>query len=201
MNTSKPTKDKLSAALLAFFVGTFGLHKFYLGKTGMGITYIAITFLSMFLLSPIIAIISFYEGIRYLLQSDEEFDRIQNADKEFEVQTNEPNKHVAGLLALSLGILGVHKFYVRQAKWGMIYLCFGFLIPILICVPVLILSIILLIVGSESGNDGMAITAFILYITSYLGIIFLVTGAQFIAMLEGIITLFKSQESFEQSLQ
>ena len=32
--------NKLAYVLLAFFVGSFGIHKFYAGKTGMGIVYL-----------------------------------------------------------------------------------------------------------------------------------------------------------------
>ena len=34
------------------------------------------------------------------------------------------NKVVAGLLAIFLGILGIHKFYLGQTIWGIIYLLF-----------------------------------------------------------------------------
>jgi hypothetical protein len=35
-----PTKSKGLAGLLALFLGGFGIHKFYLGRTGMGILYL-----------------------------------------------------------------------------------------------------------------------------------------------------------------
>jgi len=31
-------KSKVAAALLAFFLGTFGIHNFYLGRTALGVT-------------------------------------------------------------------------------------------------------------------------------------------------------------------
>lgn len=75
---AKPTtdKNKIVAALLAFFLGGFGAHKFYLGQTGMGIVYLLATFLGAFLffLGPIvIGIISFVEFIMFLVMSDEKF--------------------------------------------------------------------------------------------------------------------------------
>lgn len=36
----KPPRDKVIALLLCFFLGVFGAHKFYEGKTGMGILYL-----------------------------------------------------------------------------------------------------------------------------------------------------------------
>ena len=36
-------KQKIVAFLLAFFLGTLGVHNFYLGKTGMGIAQLVLT--------------------------------------------------------------------------------------------------------------------------------------------------------------
>lgn len=63
------TKNKVVAALLAFFLGGFGAHKFYLGKTGQGILYL------VFFWTFIPAIVAFIEFIIYLCTSDEDFAR------------------------------------------------------------------------------------------------------------------------------
>jgi TM2 domain-containing membrane protein YozV len=60
-------KSRATAALLAFFLGGLGAHKFYLGKAGMGLLYL------LFFWTFIPAFISFIEFIRYLLMSDESF--------------------------------------------------------------------------------------------------------------------------------
>ena len=60
-------KEKLVAALLAFFLGGLGGHKFYLGQVGMGILYL------LFFWTFIPALIAFVEGIIYLTMSDAEF--------------------------------------------------------------------------------------------------------------------------------
>ncbi|MBL61948.1 MAG: hypothetical protein CMI30_00935 [Opitutae bacterium] len=38
-----PPKSKVSAALLAFFLGALGVHNFYLGYTGRGIAQLILT--------------------------------------------------------------------------------------------------------------------------------------------------------------
>ena len=60
-------KSRIVAALLAFFLGGFGAHKFYLNKNGKGFLYL------IFCWTYIPAIISLFEGIGYLLQSDADF--------------------------------------------------------------------------------------------------------------------------------
>ena len=60
-------KSKVTAGLLAIFLGGFGIHKFYLGHPGQGILYLL--FCWMF----IPAIVGFIEGIIYLSMSDQAF--------------------------------------------------------------------------------------------------------------------------------
>ncbi|WP_445495444.1 TM2 domain-containing protein [Photorhabdus sp. SF281] len=66
---SSGSKSRIAAALLAFFLGCFGAHKFYLGKIGMGILYL------LFFWTLIPSFISFIEFIIYLCTSDEDFAR------------------------------------------------------------------------------------------------------------------------------
>lgn len=65
-------KSRLAAILLAFFLGGFGVHKFYLGQTGQGILYL------IFFWTFIPAVIAFIEFILYLVMSDETFDEKYN---------------------------------------------------------------------------------------------------------------------------
>jgi TM2 domain-containing membrane protein YozV len=60
-------KSRLAAALLAFFLGGFGVHKFYLGRVGQGILYL------LFFWTFIPAIVAFVEMIIYLTMTDEAF--------------------------------------------------------------------------------------------------------------------------------
>lgn len=64
-------KSRVTAALLAFFLGGFGAHKFYCGHIGLGFLYL------LFFWTWIPAIIAFFEGIIYLVGSndDTEFTR------------------------------------------------------------------------------------------------------------------------------
>ncbi|KHN56254.1 TM2 domain-containing protein [Pectobacterium fontis] len=68
-STGKGEKSRISAALFAFFLGGFGAHKFYLGKTGLGFLYL------IFCWTLIPGIIAFIEFIIYLCDSDENFAR------------------------------------------------------------------------------------------------------------------------------
>ncbi|SDU13162.1 TM2 domain-containing protein [Pseudomonas pohangensis] len=68
---------KIAAALLAFFLGAFGAHKFYLGYTKQGVIMLLVFLFGFILLglpSIIIGIIAFIEFILYLVKSDEEFE-------------------------------------------------------------------------------------------------------------------------------
>lgn len=62
-------KNRIVAALLAFFLGSFGIHKFYLGQIGWGIVYL------LFCWTFIPGLVAFIEGIIYLCTSDEDFAR------------------------------------------------------------------------------------------------------------------------------
>ena len=60
-------KSKITAVLLAFFLGGIGAHKFYLGSIGLGILYL------LFFWTGIPLIIALIEGIVYLRMSEEAF--------------------------------------------------------------------------------------------------------------------------------
>ena len=80
----KESKSKIVAALLAFFLGGLGIHKFYLGCTTAGIIMLAVAILGVFLAgipTLIIGIIAFIEFIIYLVKSDEDFHRIYVENK------------------------------------------------------------------------------------------------------------------------
>ena len=75
-NVNSSDKSKVVAALLAFFLGGFGFHKFYLGCTASGIIMLLVFILGFILLgipSVIIALIAFIEAILYIVESDDDF--------------------------------------------------------------------------------------------------------------------------------
>ena len=63
----KSGKSKMTTALLAIFLGSFGLHKFYLGKVTWGLLYLFLFW------SSISMILGFIDGIYYLTMSDKDF--------------------------------------------------------------------------------------------------------------------------------
>ena len=67
-------KSRITAALLAIFLGLVGAHKFYLGHPKLGIIYIVLT-------CTIIGGVftgwgSIVEGVMYLTKSEEDFQRV-----------------------------------------------------------------------------------------------------------------------------
>lgn len=63
------SRSKVAAALLAFFLGTLGVHNFYLGHTGRGIAQLLITVLSLGFLAPFTAIWALIEFVLILTGS------------------------------------------------------------------------------------------------------------------------------------
>ena len=78
------SKSRVTAALLAIFLGGVGAHKFYLGYGGAGALMLVGFILGVltailligFIFLTIVGVIAFIEFIIYLTKSDEEFDRI-----------------------------------------------------------------------------------------------------------------------------
>lgn len=67
-------KSRTVAAILAFFGGVIGLHKFYLRDTGAGIFYFVLFFITSRFFMPVSAILGILDGIRLLNMTDESFD-------------------------------------------------------------------------------------------------------------------------------
>lgn len=64
-NVDPQAKSKLAAGLLGIFLGSFGIHRFYLGYTNIGILQIVVTLVTC----GLGGIWGFIEGILYLVGS------------------------------------------------------------------------------------------------------------------------------------
>ncbi len=82
----KGRKKKWVAAMLAFFFGIFGIHRFYLEQRNLGILYISLFFLGAFILPgfdqliAIPAILGFVDFLIFLAMSRDTFDEKYNKD-------------------------------------------------------------------------------------------------------------------------
>lgn len=70
-------KSRIATALLALFLGCFGIHKFYLGRTTAGVIMLLCGTFGWLLLLPgfIITLIALIECIIYLVTPDDAFQR------------------------------------------------------------------------------------------------------------------------------
>lgn len=70
INTHNPgTKSKLASGLLGIFLGSLGVHNFYLGYTGKAVAQLLITILSCGALSVVSGVWGLIEGIMILAGS------------------------------------------------------------------------------------------------------------------------------------
>lgn len=65
-------KNKIAAAMIAFFFGGFGIHKFYLGESKKGLLYF------LFAWTGIPAILAFIDFIILLTMDDKIFNQKYN---------------------------------------------------------------------------------------------------------------------------
>lgn len=73
-------KSKVAAGLLGIFLGSLGIHKFYLGYNKEGVIMLLVSVLggacTCGVASAAVSVVGLIEGILYLTKSDGEFDRI-----------------------------------------------------------------------------------------------------------------------------
>ena len=73
-------KSHIVAALLAFFGGMFGMHKFYLGYNKAAFTMLAVTviggIITLGLAGAVVWVIAIIEGVIYLTKTQSEFDKV-----------------------------------------------------------------------------------------------------------------------------
>lgn len=79
-------KSKVTAAILAFFLGGLGVHKFYLNQSGMGLLYL------LFCWTGIPMFIALVEGIVYLITDDQTFQRKYGNQTQAQLPSAAPNQ-------------------------------------------------------------------------------------------------------------
>lgn len=89
----KTMKSKTTAGLLAIFLGEFGIHWFYLGKSGKGIAYLLLflVFCWTFFVPLIVAIVTLIEGIVFLTMNEEKFNMEYNTATIYQPSANNNN--------------------------------------------------------------------------------------------------------------
>jgi len=116
-NVNKHKRKRVTAGLLAIFLGGLGGHKFYLGRPIQGVLML------LFWWTLIPSIIGIVQGVGYLKDNDEIFIR----------EVKESKRVTAGLLAIFFGGFGIHKFYLGKVLQGFVHFIFSFtLIPFII---------------------------------------------------------------------
>jgi TM2 domain-containing membrane protein YozV len=88
-------KSKVSAAVLAFFLGGFGIHRFYLGQW-WGVFYL------LFFWTMIPGLIAFIEFIIFLVMDQQDWDRKHN-----EAKPAGPNESGGGAALVLLVVVGI----------------------------------------------------------------------------------------------
>lgn len=82
LNQSGVYRSKVIALLLAFFLGSFGAHNFYLGRKGIGLTQLILTIVGYalvfvligFLPLAVVGIWILVDMIQILITSESDFD-------------------------------------------------------------------------------------------------------------------------------
>ncbi len=70
---STDSNKKVPAGILGILLGSFGIHKFFLGYTKEGVIMLLVTLLTFGIGAGIMGILGLVEGIIYLCKSDDEF--------------------------------------------------------------------------------------------------------------------------------
>lgn len=71
-------KNRITAALIALFLGSFGAHKFYLRDSGAGIFYLVLFMVGSSMRLPISAFLGFVDALVLFSMTDEKFDAKYN---------------------------------------------------------------------------------------------------------------------------
>lgn len=90
-------KNSTAAGLLALFLGEFGIHWFYVGKSGRGVVYLLLFLFGLltsgiiigFLLILIVGVLSLIDSIRFFMMDDYDFQQLCEGSG-YRPQNNQP---------------------------------------------------------------------------------------------------------------
>ena len=74
-SSGRSGKSRGVAGLLALFLGSVGLHYFYINKPNAGILFLVATLLTCGVLGVVTQIVSIIQGVLFFTSSQEEFER------------------------------------------------------------------------------------------------------------------------------
>ena len=79
-HSASPGKERWLAILLCFFLGCWGIHKFYLRQQGQGVAMMLIGLIGLFALVPLLVtgVWSLVNLLQLLFMGDEQFNRMYN---------------------------------------------------------------------------------------------------------------------------
>lgn len=108
------SKSKILAGVLGIFLGTYGVHNFYLGNTGKAVAQLLLGTVGCFIgVGPIISYVwGMIEGVQILsgtITADGTGSPILDPAND---GTRHKSKTAAGILACTVGTFGVHNFYL-----------------------------------------------------------------------------------------
>ena len=83
-------KNRIVAALFALFLGSFGVHKFYLRDAGAGIFYLILMMVGASMKLPISMFLGWVDALVLFTMSDEKFDAKYN--KQYEQRADRRNQ-------------------------------------------------------------------------------------------------------------
>ena len=172
-------RNRIVAALFAFFLGGLGIHKFYLGEVGWGIVYL------LFCWTLIPAVIAFIEGIIYLTMSDEGFALMYDQKSELSSNVSSSNissSNVSALLAYLFGWVTGLIFYLieKEDKYVRFHAMQSILFSVgctVICVFFATISSMLSIFEMEALSSFMGLIASLFWFTFIIVSIFLMVKA------------------------
>lgn len=105
-------KNKSTAAILAFFLGGIGIHRFYLGQSGLGILYL------IFCWTFVPAIIALVDFIIFLTMDEDKFNMKYNPGKILHQAMNVNSAEELGRLHVLMekGVITMEEFQKSKAK-------------------------------------------------------------------------------------